>query len=105
MTEEPSAQAKFAQTRHQQYRTFIESYTDGAAKPHYLQLINDAVKTKRYFVPINMQTVYSLFPNLYHDTIKYIDEMIPVIGDCVCQIAIEENPKEDPDEIDNNMKV
>ena len=52
-----------------------------------------------------MQTVYRLIPNLYHDTIKYIDEMIPVIGDCVCQIAIEENPKEDPDEIDNNMKV
>ena len=104
MAEEVPAQHQFAQSRYDLYREFIQQYTEGSEQPHYIQLITDAVNTKQYCVPINLQHVYSKSPNLYYDTIKYVDEMIPVIGNCVCQIASELFPGND-EEIDANMRV
>ena len=114
MASNPTLQTQFAQKRHSQYRDFIEHYTEGSDQPHYLQLIRDAVRTRRYFVPINLQSLFNYQPqsegqnwspkDLYWDTIKYPDEMIPVIGDCICQIATEIFP-DFREEIDDNMRV
>lgn len=113
MEEQVSSSEAFATQRSKQYHDFLTTFKLTGTKPHYIQLINDAVASSSYFIPINLSHVYSFSENLYWDTIKYPDEMIPVIGECVCDVAVEEcrlSEKSDDfdrikDEINDQMRV
>lgn len=104
MEEEVTTYEKFAQTCHNGYDSFIKSFILNGTEPHYQQLIKDAVNSENYLLSINLQHVFSYDVKLYWNTVKYPDEVIPVVGDLVCKLASTDF-KDKTDVIERMMRV
>lgn len=104
MEEQVTTYEKFAQTCHKDYESFIKTFNLNGTQPHYMQLIRDAVNSENYLLSINLQHVFSNNEKLYWNTIKYPDEVIPVVGDLVCEMASSEFTDK-VDVIDKMMRV
>ncbi|KAH7823126.1 DNA replication licensing factor MCM4 [Monocercomonoides exilis] len=97
---------QFAVRSRTSYEIFFTTFCLGVEMPHYMQLLDDAINTLSDIVPVNLNHVYQFDKDLYRQTLRYPDEMLPIMNTVI--IGIGTTKYTDPEinrRIQQNLRV